>query len=221
MTFLIKHKKNIPNIITISRIFISIFVIVFYFIGIYNQKFFAYQIKFNLIGLQATLPTWIIVGGVLFLIGSWSDFFDGYLARKWKMVSDFGKFLDPIADKILINGVFIVLAVGNEIAIAWAVIIFILRDIIVDSIRMFCLTKNVIISAGIWGKWKTVFQMFGILFLSFVFFNSVNQYKSNNLWFYYLVQNGFVLLAVVFSLISLINYFNVFYRCIKVYEFKN
>lgn len=215
-----KRKKQIPNFITVGRIGIALVVIVLYFVGFYINRPTVYQILIPSFNLKICVSVPVAIGGGLFLIGATTDWIDGYLARKWNAVSDFGKFLDPVADKILVNGVLIVLAVNREIAIAWVVLLFIVRDTVVDAIRMYCSTRKLVIDAGWFGKWKTFFQMLGILVLSFVFYVPSNQYQTMGLWFYYLVQNGLLLVAGVLALISGFEYFLTFYKRIRINEFQ-
>ena len=105
---------------------------------------------------------------VVFLIASFTDFLDGYLARKWHQVTDLGKFLDPVADKLLINTTFIYLCVsrfGEQINIpffTYVVILMVARDIVVDALRFIAAGKGVVLAANIFGKIKTVCQMIAI-----------------------------------------------------------
>ena len=114
---------------------------------------------------------------VIFLIAAFTDFLDGYLARKNNQVTDLGKFLDPIADKLLIDGMMIFLLVPQAYApshsrdtltitmLAFCVITMVARDLIVDVLRLIAVTKKQVIAANIFGKMKTVFQMTAIPFL--------------------------------------------------------
>lgn len=110
---------------------------------------------------------------IVFIIGSFSDFLDGYLARKMNLVTDLGKFLDPIADKLLVNSILIFLVIEPSFApdqqvlpqLFILVILMIARDLIVDALRLMAVKKNVIIAANIFGKAKTVAQMIAIPFL--------------------------------------------------------
>lgn len=109
---------------------------------------------------------------VVFLFASITDFLDGYLARKNNQVTDMGKFLDPIADKLLINGLLIFLIAPNIFASynqeqfitfnGWCVILLVLRDIIVDAMRFMAATKGKVVAANIFGKIKTVLEMVAI-----------------------------------------------------------
>lgn len=189
-------KKSIPNILTIVRIILAVFAILF--VCIYNYKFWdteAFSYTFN-DGTKVAVPITYILAGVFFVIASITDLMDGQLARKYHWISDFGKLWDPIADKILINGVLIGLAVNGSIPV-FIPIIMICRDIIVDASRMYASTKGKVVAANIWGKLKTVFQMIAIILILFSF-GIVN----NNLVFQYLVQNLFLLVATVFSVVS-------------------
>lgn len=187
-------KKSIPNILTIVRIILAVFAILF--VCIYKSWPTApFSYTFN-DGTEVAVPITYILAGVFFVIASITDLMDGQLARKYHWISDFGKLWDPIADKILINGVLIGLAVNESIPV-FIPIIMICRDIIVDASRMYASTKGKVVAANIWGKLKTVFQMIAIILILFSF-GIVN----NNLVFQYLVQNLFLLVATVFSVVS-------------------
>nr|WP_232501293.1 CDP-diacylglycerol--glycerol-3-phosphate 3-phosphatidyltransferase [Mesoplasma melaleucae] len=144
----------------------------------------------------------MLLAGVVFIVASFTDFLDGYLARKNNQVTDFGKLFDPIADKLLVNSVLILFASSISIISVWITLILILRDIFVDFIRMILSSKGVTLSAGIFGKLKTIFQMIG---LSLLFF--VSSFTFNfEVW-----QEQLVLIpmyiAVAFSLYSGVDYF--------------
>lgn len=187
-------KKSIPNILTIVRIILAVFAILFVCIYKYwDTEAFSYT--FN-DGTKVAVPITYILAGAFFVIACITDLMDGQLARKYHWISDFGKLWDPIADKILINGVLIGLAVNGSIPV-FIPIIMICRDIIVDASRMYASTKGKVVAANIWGKLKTVFQMIAIILILFSF-----GIVSNNLVFQYLVQNFFLLVATVFSVVS-------------------
>ena len=107
-----------------------------------------------------------IIGGILFLIASLTDFLDGYLARKNNQVTDFGKVLDSIADKMLVNGILIILAVESQISVIVPVVI-VVRDIAVDSIKMIAGQKNGAVAASWTGKIKTACMLTGLTLLFF------------------------------------------------------
>lgn len=106
------------------------------------------------------------IAGILFLIASLTDFVDGYLARSNNQVTDFGKVMDAIADKVLVNGVLIILAYKGFISLAIPIII-VVRDIFVDSMKMVSGNKGKVVGASIAGKIKTVCMMLGISFMLF------------------------------------------------------
>ena len=104
-----------------------------------------------------------IVCLIIFAVASITDFLDGYIARKNNLITSFGKFIDPIADKLLVNTSFILLAFNTQVPMV-AVLIMIWRDTIVDAIRMMASTKGKVMAAGMLGKAKTVTQMVAIIF---------------------------------------------------------
>ena len=138
--------KNIPNILTVFRILI-IPVLVF---------------SFYIPGVTAN-----IVAASLFLLASFTDFFDGYLARTMKAQSNFGKCLDPIADKLLVAVAIIMLIhfSGRNLAITIPGIIIICREILVSGLREFLATINVSVPVSKLGKYKTAIQMLAITLL--------------------------------------------------------
>ncbi len=186
---------NLPNKITTVRIFISIFILIllvfpFYQIGV--------SLPIYAIG-KTEVSFEYLIAGFLFAIGSGTDFLDGYLARKHNLITDYGKVMDAIADKILVNGVLIILAFNRDISIIVPVII-ITRDTIVDSIKMIAANKSgKAVPASIAGKIKTVFMMVGITLL---FFNNL----PFILWGIPLGKL-LVLLATILSVYSGIEYF--------------
>lgn len=147
-----------------------------------------------------------MTAGILFVIASITDLLDGYLARKYQWVSNFGKLWDPIADKVLINSVLICFAVKGLTPV-WITIIMIARDVIVDASRMYASTKNVVVPANFYGKLKTVAQMIAILVIFFVF----NMNSSYTVYFWG-VQNLMMYVALLFSVVSGIIYVYNIYR---------
>lgn len=104
---------------------------------------------------------WDIGAAALFALASLTDAWDGALARKWNLVSSFGKFMDPVADKILVSSVLIVLLYMNKID-PWLVIVLLGRDTFIGGVRSAAAADKLIIDAKPTGKWKTGFQMVGI-----------------------------------------------------------
>lgn len=157
--------KNISNILTTIRIIILIPILVLFYFSLSDQKRI-YQIDFfNLATLKINL--YFLIIGILFVVASFSDFLDGYLARKYQLISNYGKVFDPIADKLLINAVLIYFAYLGVVNF-YLVILLILRDIYVDGLRVFVSTKKIVVPANIFGKLKTVAQMVAIIITFFV-----------------------------------------------------
>ena len=156
---------NLPNKITISRIFLAIIVLLLLMIpyGSIGVTVPIYRIN------NITISLNYIIAGILFIIASLTDLIDGKIARKHNLVTDFGKVMDAIADKILVNGVLIILAYNGNIPLVIPVVI-ITRDTIVDSVKMVAGNKGKAVGASIWGKLKTVCMMCG---LSLVFFSNL------------------------------------------------
>ena len=103
-------------------------------------------------------PACRISAAVLFILGCVTDFLDGRIARKHNLVTDFGKFIDPVADKLLVLTTLIML-IQLQLMPAWIVIIILCRELAVDGLRMVAVTKGQVIAAGPLGKWKTACQM--------------------------------------------------------------
>lgn len=151
---------NVPNILTVIRvIFVPIIVLVMFFpyaqMDIVIPTYHIGNVSISLLN---------IIVCVLFVIASITDFVDGYLARKHNLITTFGKFLDPIADKLLVNTLFIVVAVFGIVP-AIPVIVMIWRDTIVDGLRMIAMEKGKVVPAGMLGKLKTVLQMLALIFV--------------------------------------------------------
>lgn len=151
-------KMNLPNKITVLRVLlVPIIVIIFFFpysyLGIVIPTFHFGNVSLSLLN---------IVACVIFAIASFTDFLDGYLARKNNLITTFGKFLDPIADKLLVNTLFILMAVFGIVP-AVPVIVMIWRDTLVDAMRMVAMERGKVVAAGFLGKLKTVLQMITIV----------------------------------------------------------
>lgn len=143
---------NLPNKLTMLRvILVPVFMVFAAFSGYgtaeYNQTF-------------------MLVAGIVFAVASITDFLDGYIARKYHLVTDFGKFMDPLADKCLTTAAFIyMVADGICSPVVLAVILF--REFAVAGVRMIAAESGTVIAANMWGKVKTVLQMLTILFYYF------------------------------------------------------
>ena len=154
---------NLPNKITVTRIILSILTLIFLVLPWY--QFGISFPMFTFMG-KVIVDSKYVIAGILFVVASLTDFLDGHIARSQNMVTDFGKVMDAIADKILVNGVLIILAYNGFISIAIPIII-ITRDTFVDSIKMVSGNNGKVIAASMLGKAKTVCMLIG---LSFMFF---------------------------------------------------
>ena len=185
---------NLPTKLTVLRIiltFVVIFVLTFpfYTIGIELPKFLV---------MGVSVKSKYIVAGVIFIIASVTDFIDGYLARKNNQVTDTGKMLDAIADKILVDSVLIILTAQGFISVIVPVVI-VLRDIFVDAIKMEAAAKGKVVAAIKSGKIKTATLMVGTV-LTFFYnlpFEAINIH----------VSDFFLYFATIMSIISAIEYF--------------
>jgi len=154
---------NLPNKITIFRIFLAIIII-----AILLFPFDSAGITLPKLYVNETIVINIkyLIAGVLFIIASITDFVDGYIARKYNLVTDFGKMMDAIADKILVNSVLIILAATGFIHPIIPIII-IMRDTVVNSIKMIAGNKGKVVAAIKSGKIKTALLMIGIVLTLF------------------------------------------------------
>ena len=184
---------NLPNKITMSRIFLSIFIIVLLLfpidaMGIVMPKIFVNE--------TIVVDIKYIIAGVLFIVASLTDFLDGYIARKYNLITDFGKMIDAIADKILVNPI---LAASGFISPIIPVII-IARDSVVNSIKMIAGSKGQVVAAIKMGKLKTASLMVGITLT--LFYNL--PFELYNLK----ISDALLIIACVLSIISAAQYYS-------------
>ena len=186
---------NVPNKITICRIMLSILLLIIMIFPVdkVGINFPEFQIAGKLV-----IDSKYIICGIIFLIASLTDFLDGYLARKYNMVTDIGKVMDAIADKILVNGVLILLATEGYISPIVPVVI-VSRDIVVASIKMVAGQKSGAVGASMAGKIKTACMLVGITLLFFydLPFSLINVYPAK----------AIIMIATVLSVISGIQYY--------------
>ena len=139
---------NLPNKLTVLRvIMIPFFVAALLYDGGANQNM-------------------RYVAAALFIIASLTDMLDGKIARKYNLVTNFGKFMDPLADKLLVCSALICMIELRQLP-AWMVIIIISREFIISGFRLVASDNGVVIAASYWGKFKTTFQMIGVVLLIF------------------------------------------------------
>lgn len=186
---------NLPNRISLIRIFLAIIIVGILIFPFDATGIITYKIFIN---ESIVIDIKYIIAGVLFIIASLTDTLDGHLARKYNMVTDLGKMLDAIADKILVNSVLIILATSGFIHPIIPVII-VSRDTIVDIIKMIASSKGKVVGAIKLGKVKTVFMMIGIVLTLF--------YNLPFELFNIRIAEIFLIVACILSIISAAEYY--------------
>lgn len=152
---------NLPNKLTIFRIFLIPIIMIVYGIEAWHYPMFK--------GIDAlTISNFIIL--ILIFIGSLTDFLDGKIARKYNLVTNFGKFLDPIADKLLVITGFVILldqskAYDNNLFTWWMLAIILAREFIISGMRLIAAENKQVIAASMWGKIKTTVQFITLIYL--------------------------------------------------------
>jgi len=181
---------NLSNKLTLSRIGLTFVFMVFLF-----MKGFSFK----------------ILALLTFVAASWTDFLDGYLAKKRNEVSDFGKFMDPIADKVLVISAFLAFVEMNLVP-AWIVVIIVSREFLITGLRLIALAKGEVIAAAMAGKHKTVSQMVSIyLILFFIVFKEsgtrIFSFWNQDLEYIYKEVIFYIMLiTAILTLISGISY---------------
>ena len=166
---------NLPNKLTILRvIMIPFFVAALMVDGGTNQ-------------------TMRYVAAAIFIIASQTDMLDGKIARKYNLVTSFGKFMDPLADKLLVCSALICMIELGQLP-AWMVIIIISREFIISGFRLVAADNGVVIAASYWGKFKTVFQMVGVVLL-ILNIEALSVITSLVIW-----------IALILTVVSLVDY---------------
>jgi CDP-diacylglycerol--glycerol-3-phosphate 3-phosphatidyltransferase len=151
---------NLPNKLTLFRILL---VPVLCLVWLFPYESLGINLGYINVG-SVTLPVLNLIVLAIFCVASFTDYLDGQIARKNNLVTTFGKFADPIADKLLVNMMLLILSYKHMIPLVCC-ILMILRDIVVDGCRMIAAQHGVVVSAGMLGKLKTVLQMFSIIII--------------------------------------------------------
>ena len=170
---------NLPNKLTIFRVILIPFFI--FFLLVPNMPFLP----------SAEWSKWIALA--IFIIASLTDMLDGKIARKYNLITDFGKFMDPLADKLLVCSALIALIELGRIP-AWMVIVIIAREFTISGFRLVAADKGVVIAASYWGKFKTVFQMVAVCLLIV------------DIPVLYVLTQIILWIAVILTIVSLIDY---------------
>lgn len=167
---------NLPNKLTLFRVVLIPFF-VFFLLAPYFEGYGNY------------------IAVAIFIVASITDFLDGKIARKYNLVTNFGKFMDPLADKLLVCSALICL-IQLELIPAWVVIIIIAREFIISGFRLVALDNGVVIAASYWGKFKTAFQMLTVIVLILNIPNKV----------FTILGTALIYVSLALTVISLIDY---------------
>lgn len=174
---------NLPNKLTVLRILMA---------------------PFFLVALLFNFPHHYLVALIIFSLASITDMIDGKIARKYNLITDFGKFLDPLADKMLTTAAFLgFIKLGLGYGIVWITFIVLIREFLITSLRLVSAGKGAVIAANIWGKIKTVSQMIAIIltilgqYLIYLFDGGAVMVMTVNI-----ITNVFLWISAVFTVVS-------------------
>ncbi len=169
---------NLPNKLTVVRVLMIPFFVWF---------------MLPSLGGEMAASKWIALA--IFCIASLTDLLDGKIARKYNLVTNFGKFMDPLADKLLVGAAMICLVEMGRLP-AWIVIVIISREFIISGFRLIASDNGIVIAASYWGKFKTVFQMAMIIVLIAAFEGSV----------FAVVEQILIWVSLILTIVSLVDY---------------
>lgn len=177
---------NLPNKLTILRTIL----IPFFLVAMLCDEYYGGFIPFG---------NWIAL--VIFAVASVTDMLDGKIARKYNLVTNFGKFMDPLADKLLVSSAMIAFVELGRIP-CWIVIVIIAREFIISGFRLVAADNGIVIAAGIWGKIKTAEQMV-MLCILLADFGSIFPSAADTI---HIIENVLVYIALILTIVSLIDY---------------
>ena len=187
-SILVQEFWNLPNMLTLGRILlIPVFV------------WFTYDAD----------PLYSLLAGAVFAVASITDVVDGYLARRWNLITVVGKFMDPLADKLIAMAALVMMVRLGRIA-AWVVIVLLAREFIVSGLRTIAASEGMVIAAGQEGKWKTSLQLVGIISLCVHYVHPLDLGFRTVTVDYNQVGKVLVYLSGAFSVWSAVVYFRAF-----------
>lgn len=166
---------NLPNKLTVLRV-----ILIPFFVA-------------SLLAFGGTNPTLRYVAVAIFIVASLTDLLDGKIARKYNLVTNFGKFMDPLADKLLVCSALVCFVELGQLP-AWMVIIIISREFIISGFRLVASDNGVVIAASYWGKFKTTSQMIMVVLLIL------------NIEALHLLTTAFIWIALILTVVSLLDY---------------
>ena len=155
--------------------------------------------------LIESIPYNYYLAAIVFIIASITDLFDGKIARKYHLVTNFGKFMDPLADKMLVSAAIICLT--PKMIPSWVVIIIISRELFISGFRMLAADQGIVLAAGWWGKFKTAFSMVMIIVLI------VNTPLNNSVL--YIIGQVLIWISLALTIISMIEYVSKNFNVLK------
>ncbi|MCQ2501400.1 MAG: CDP-diacylglycerol--glycerol-3-phosphate 3-phosphatidyltransferase, partial [Lachnospiraceae bacterium] len=170
---------NLPNKLTVLRMCMIPFFVIFMMVPIPGMSYVVCR----------------YIALAIFCIASLTDMLDGKIARKYNLVTDFGKFMDPLADKLLVCTAMICLIDTKDLP-AWIVIIIIAREFIISGFRLIASDNGIVIAASYWGKFKTVFQMFMIIWLMLMIPGSIS----------HIIGQILIYVSLILTVVSLLDY---------------
>ncbi len=175
---------NLPNKLTLFRVILIPFFVILLLVDF---------------GLGSVAP---ILALVIFIVASLTDLLDGKIARKYNLVTNFGKFMDPLADKLLVCSALICLIPLGKVP-AWIVIVIIAREFVISGFRLIAAEQQIVIAASMWGKFKTTFQMVAIILL---ILDCAVTLPGMQIQPVHLLGEIALYLALVLTIVSLIDY---------------
>lgn len=182
--------KNVPNILSAIRILLVPFFVFFY--------------------LAEFIPCGKLIALIIFIVASLTDMLDGKIARKYNLVSDLGKLLDPIADKVLVLSALLMVTFDGTVPAPFgmlALLIILTRDYVVDAVRQIGASKGTVISADIWGKMKTVVTMVALIMLIlYAYLNVAFTISETVMYIIWIIAVTAFAIAVLLTLLSGTNY---------------
>jgi CDP-diacylglycerol--glycerol-3-phosphate 3-phosphatidyltransferase len=167
---------NLPNKLTVMRVCMIPFFVVFMVVNIFGD------------------PADKYIADAFFIVASLTDFIDGHLARKYNLVTNFGKFMDPLADKLLVSAALICLA-GNPIPV-WVVIVIISREFIISGLRLIASENGIVLAASMWGKCKTATTMVMIILVIADFSGTI----------FNVLEQVLIYVSLALTIISMVDY---------------
>lgn len=191
-----QNKMNLPNQLTIFRV-----ILIVPFVLVLLGSFKGWGWHEAIFGDASAYAEYIALG--IFIVASLTDLLDGKIARKYNLVTNFGKFMDPLADKLLVCAAMIILVEMSRIP-SWVVIVIISREFIISGFRLIASDNGVVIAASYWGKFKTTFQMIMICMMIVKDAPFLSAYGNEDL--FAKVTDFVMWIALALTVISLVDY---------------